>query len=72
MESNELRSLEDFLVIFVLKCPQEYYDSKGKIVRQLLSQLSSIKNFFGLKIIIIIPSDFIGDTQQNIITKERK
>ena len=65
LESNELRSLEDFLVIFVLKCPQEYSDSKGKIVRQLLSQLSSIKTYFGLKIIIIIPSDFIGDTLGN-------
>ena len=65
LESSELRNIEDFLVIFVLKCAQEYSDSKSKIVNQLLSQLSSIKMYFGLKIIIIIPCDFIGDIQQN-------
>ena len=65
LESIELRNIEDFLVIFVLKCAQEYSDSKSKIVNQLLSQLSSIKMYFGLKIIIIIPCDFIGDIQQN-------
>ena len=67
IQSLQLKNVEDFLIIFVKDCRKEYSISKKKIIKQMLSQLFSIQNFFGLKVIIILPGDFVDVTYEKIM-----